>query len=378
CVCVCVFVENTAFRFFCVKNNAYFFCLFFSARKEGRELGLLDDGGTDDDDEEPPSTQPLEDDPYWERCNNKILERQRRETAGAGSGMLGNSAGGPAGGPPAPPETPAQGTASSGVAPSGVAQPGTASFGVAPPGAAPGTSMFANPPPTLAPEHGARKSSSPGNDNGGCGTVQQVATRMHVRRALANPIMWPTCHIMDNKLLVVMKKPCFGEMPGLIFYYKNDNLPLEYNPTAIPLTAKGVREFLGTCSDFQKWIHQVNTVMDEHAQNRTTPSEDDVAQLWKDKPCDVFLEDSVSLPPATSAPDLRNKPLLAGAPGCVKLGCFLSQKFGLHPTVTLKFSECGGFNISQPFRRGKKPEKSEFCTCQRAVSWFSSTPSSPS
>ena len=79
----------------------------------------------------------------------------------------------------------------------------------------------------------------------------------------------------------------------------------------------------------------------EHKSRGTTPSFEELIQLCKKKPADVFLEDCISLPPVSSAPDLKNKPLLGGSPGGVKLGAFISQKFGIQPTITLKFMESG-------------------------------------
>ncbi|MEO5351517.1 MAG: hypothetical protein H7836_18025, partial [Magnetococcus sp. YQC-3] len=155
-------------------------------------------------------------------------------------------------------------------------------------------------------------------------------------RTTMSCFMWPACHILYENLMVVMKKQGFGTTPGLIFFKKNDQLPLEYNDTAIPLTGRGIRVILHVFSEYKKWIEQV---MEEAEETFDSPLAS-FEQMWKlsaARPQDVVLEESINFPPVETVPQVENKPLLAGASGRVELGCYVTKKFGLMPTVTLKF-----------------------------------------
>jgi len=164
----------------------------------------------------------------------------------------------------------------------------------------------------------------------------------NVRRNLKGFQMWPVCHIIDNKLLVGVKKPGLGERPGLLFFQKNDSIPIEHNDSSIPLSASGFSILIDVASQFRDWVFHVEKMSESlKEQGVEKANRDQFIQLMHQKPADVYLEDSIRLPPtACVADNMKNKPLLAGAAGSVKLSCFLNQKFGLAATIVLKFTEC--------------------------------------
>lgn len=162
-------------------------------------------------------------------------------------------------------------------------------------------------------------------------------------RSLRSCFMWPACHILYEDLMVVMKKPGFGQTPGLIFYKKDDQIPLEHNETAIPISGRGVRVLLHVFEEFKKWIVKVMSEEEKlHAKRQLgiETSGSSFFNTWGltlERPQDVVLEESINLPPAVSVPGVENKPLLAGASGRVEIGSYVTDKFGLMPTVTMTF-----------------------------------------
>jgi hypothetical protein len=175
----------------------------------------------------------------------------------------------------------------------------------------------------------------------------------NVRRNLKGFEMWPICHIIDNKLLVGVKKPGLGERPGLLFYQKNDSIPIEHNDSSIPLSASGFAILIDVAGQFRDWVFEVEKVAELlKEQGIEKADRDQFIQLARLKPTDVYLEDSIRLPTTACIGDnLKNKPLLAGAPGSVKLSCFLNQKFGLAATIVLRFSECTDEKNKSPDER---------------------------
>ncbi len=163
----------------------------------------------------------------------------------------------------------------------------------------------------------------------------------NVRRNVRAFGMWPVCHLIDNKLLIGVNKNANGENPNVLFFLKNDSVPLEHNDTAIPLSPSGFNILSQTAPKIRDWVFEVDKMQQlMKLQGTTKLSTQQFQQLMHSKPADVFLEDSIRLPGVTGAANLKNKALLAGAAGSVKLSCFLNQKFDVCGTAVLRFSQC--------------------------------------
>jgi len=183
------------------------------------------------------------------------------------------------------------------------------------------------------------------------GGVSQIETKLgekiltwnaaNVRRNARCFSMWPVCHLIDNKLLVGVTKSQNGQHPSVVFFLKNDSVPLEFNNSSIPISPAGFGVLSREGPKFRDWIFQVDKVshlMKLQGAQRLSPEQ--FSQLMHLKPADVYLEDSIRLPAMTAAGgNLENKALMAGAPGSVKLSCFLNQKFDVCGTVVLRFAQ---------------------------------------
>ena len=175
-------------------------------------------------------TQPPPNHPFWTRSSSPAAAPRA-----------------PAATPAAAPDAaPARTRHAAAASPGGSSQPGPAAAGAAAGVPAAAAADVLVPPPLAPPENVPYLE-----------WLVQDWLKTQARRTCATTIFWPTCHIMDNKLMATMKKPGFGEVPSLLFYYKNDAIPLEFNPTTVPLSGKGVRHLLAVGKDFSEWIQEV-------------------------------------------------------------------------------------------------------------------------
>jgi hypothetical protein len=186
-------------------------------------------------------------------------------------------------------------------------------------------------------------------ESGGVSQIQKklgekvlIWNAANVRRNVRCFGMWPVCHLIDNKLLVGVTKSPNGRNPSLMFFVKNDSLPLELNDSSIPISQAGFGVLSHVAPKFRDWVFEVDKVchlMKLQGSQRLSPEQ--FSKLTNSKPSDVYLEDSIRLPAVTAAAagNLKTKALMLGASGSVKLSCFLNQKFDVCGTVVLRFSQ---------------------------------------
>jgi len=160
--------------------------------------------------------------------------------------------------------------------------------------------------------------------------------------------MWPICHIIENNLLLGVKKTA-GLPPNVMFFLKNDSVPIELNETVIPLSSKGFKMFCQVSNMFKAWILTVEREIENaKIQGLEKPSTEAIDKMKDGKPADVFLEDSISLPCFSSMSiDTKQKPFLSGASGMVKMSCLcFTNKFGtFQASIILKFLESANKGI---------------------------------